>query len=84
MIEEQIEEVKVKNEKTLIRRIVALGIDFIVLGIIGFILGLIFKSFLALTGVHGILIGWILSSIYFTLGNSKPLSGQTIGKAIMS
>ncbi len=52
------------------KRIWALLIDTIVLGIFGFILGLIFKNFFISLGGYARIIGWIISLAYFTILNS--------------
>jgi uncharacterized RDD family membrane protein YckC len=61
-------------------RIGAYLIDVLVLGAIGFILGLFFKEFFAQIGSQGLLVGFIISLIYFGLGNSRICNGQTVGK----
>ena len=65
-------------------RIWALLIDTIILGIFGFILGLIFKNFFISLGGNAKIIGWIISLVYFTILNSKINNGQTFGKKIMN
>ncbi|TLX72596.1 RDD family protein [Labilibacter sediminis] len=84
-VEANIEEkAPVKTQKgPLGSRIAAFIIDFIVLGIIGLILGLIFKSFFVQLAWHGVLVGWIITTIYFTCGNSIIFKGSTIGKEFM-
>lgn len=64
-------------------RIWALLIDSIILGIFGFILGLIFKDFFISLGESAKAIGWIISLAYFTILNSKLYKGGTFGKKIM-
>lgn len=61
-------------------RIGALLVDFITIGIFGFILGLIFEDFFVSIGNQGLMFGLIISLIYFSIGNSKISNGQTIGK----
>lgn len=65
-------------------RIWALLIDSIILGIFGFILGLIFKNFFISLGGNAKIIGWLISLAYFTILNSKINNGQTFGKKIMN
>ncbi|MDP4205055.1 MAG: RDD family protein [Bacteroidota bacterium] len=65
------------------QRIVASAIDFIFLGIIGYILGLIFKPYFILLGNEGVFIGIIISMLYFSFLNSGIGGGKTLGKAIM-
>jgi len=64
-------------------RIWALLIDTIILGIFGFILGLIFKNFFISLGGNAKIIGWIISLAYFTILNSQINNGQTLGKKMM-
>lgn len=61
-------------------RIGAYLIDVLILGVIGFVLGLFFKDSFAQMGSQGLLVGFIISLIYFGLSNSKIFNGQTIGK----
>ncbi len=61
-------------------RVIALLIDTFVLGIIGFIFGLIFENFLVSIGNLGLLFGLLVSIIYFTIFDSRLLNGQTVGK----
>lgn len=65
-------------------RIWALLIDTIILGIFGFILGLIFKNFFILLGGNARIIGWLIALAYFTILNSKINNGQTFGKKVMN
>ncbi len=64
-------------------RVWALLIDSILLGIIGYILGLPFQDFLISIGNYGLLIGLIITIGYQTICNSEFLNGQTLGKRIM-
>ena len=64
-------------------RIWALLIDSLILGLFGFILGLIFKNFFISFGESAKLIGWIISLFYFTILNSKLYKGGTLGKKVM-
>lgn len=68
------------------KRVVALLIDTVLLGIVGFVIGLILGLFLALLGasevvagllgnVLGLIVGWL----YFALMESSPYQG-TVGK----
>ena len=65
-------------------RIGAFLIDFIILGIFGFILGIIFEDFFVSLGQQGLLFGLLITLIYFSIGNSKISNGQTIGKKIVN
>ncbi|MCJ8155506.1 RDD family protein [Chryseobacterium sp. SSA4.19] len=64
-------------------RIGALLIDSFVLGIVGFILGVIFKNFFISLGENAKLIGWFISLSYFSILNSNIHNGQTLGKKLM-
>lgn len=55
-------------------------IDIIVLGVLGFILGLFWGDAFVQMGGQSMLIGCILALVYFGLGNSKLFNGQTLGK----
>jgi len=61
-------------------RIGAYVIDVLALALIGFILGLFLKNIFAQLGTQALLVGFIISLIYFGLGNSKIFNGQTLGK----
>lgn len=65
------------------RRLGALMVDFIVLGIFGMILGGVSFDFFCRLGSNGPLIGLVISWLYFGLQNSELSSGQTIGKRLM-
>lgn len=66
------------------QRIFALLIDFLILGIIGFLIGLMLESFLISIGRLGLLFGLLISTIYFSLCNANVFSGQTIGKKALN
>jgi uncharacterized RDD family membrane protein YckC len=65
------------------RRIGALLIDGLILGILGQILGIFFETFFVGIGVWGRLIGFSIALIYFGLLNSKIANGQTVGKRLL-
>lgn len=65
------------------KRIGALVIDSIILGVIGIILGLTIQDFLIRIGSYGMFIGLSVAVLYFTIYNSKLLNGQTPGKKAM-
>ncbi|MFC3158930.1 RDD family protein [Chryseobacterium arachidis] len=65
-------------------RILAMLIDSLILGVFGFLLGLIFNTFFISIGETAKLIGWVISLIYFSVLNSKINKGQTFGKKIMN
>lgn len=66
------------------RRIGALFIDALILGIAGLILGLFLESTFVQIGAWGQLIGFSISLIYFGVMNSSVSGGQTIGKKILN
>jgi len=64
-------------------RVWALLIDSLILGVIGYLLGLTIQDFLVSIGSYGLLFGLVISVAYQTICNSKLVNGQTIGKRIM-
>lgn len=62
------------------RRIGALFIDTLILGVAGLALGLVLESLFAQMGGWGRLIGFSIALIYFGVMNSSIAGGQTIGK----
>lgn len=64
------------------RRIGALLLDALVLGAVGFVLGLLLFDFLASLGFWGRVLGFCISLPYFGLLNSSLGGGQTIGKRL--
>jgi len=62
------------------RRIGALIIDTLILGIFGFLLGRAFESTFVEWGGLSLLVGFFVSLAYFGLMNSKLCGGQTLGK----
>lgn len=81
--EEFTEEKEVKLMCGFWRRIGALLIDSIILGVFGLVLGLFFEETFVEIGGFGRLIGFSVALIYFGLMNSSVASGQTIGKKIL-
>ena len=65
------------------RRIVAVLIDSIVVGIAGTVIALPFFDFFSRTGAWGRLVGFCLAVPYFVLLNSRIGNGQTLGKRAM-
>lgn len=61
-------------------RIVAFVIDVVVLGVVGFFLGLFLEDFFIKLGGWGPLIGFAVASAYFGVMNSRISNGQTLGK----
>ncbi|MGY8869783.1 MAG: RDD family protein [Pseudomonadales bacterium] len=78
------EEVKEKWICGFWRRIGALFVDSLILGIVGYILGLFLEETFAQIGGWGRLIGFAISITYFGVMNSAISNGQTIGKKILS
>lgn len=66
------------------RRIGALFIDGLILGLVGFLLGLVLESTFVKIGGMGRLIGVVIALVYFGLMNSKLCNGQTIGKKLLN
>jgi len=65
------------------RRIGALFIDTIVLGVFGYVLGLFLEDTFVKLGGWGRLVGFVVSITYFGVMNSSLSSGQTIGKKLL-
>ena len=65
------------------RRIGALFIDALMLGIIGLVLGVVFEDAFVQIGVWGRLVGFGIALIYFGVMNSKLSEGQTVGKRLL-
>lgn len=65
------------------QRIAAMVLDFIVLGLLGFLSSLIFRHQFEQMGTWGFLVGFSIALIYFGVMNSKLANGQTIGKKIL-
>lgn len=62
------------------RRIGALLVDIIILGVIGLGLGLVLEKQFVELGSWGRLIGFFIALVYFGVMNSKIYEGQTLGK----
>jgi uncharacterized RDD family membrane protein YckC len=65
------------------KRLGAFFIDSVILGVVGFLLGLSMQDFLVSIGNYGLLLGLAIAVAYQTIGNSKITNGQTIGKRII-
>jgi uncharacterized RDD family membrane protein YckC len=65
------------------RRIGALVLDTLVLGAVGFTLGLALESTFVQMGSWGRLVGFTIGLFYFGIGNSTITGGQTIGKRLL-
>lgn len=66
------------------RRIGALFIDTLVLGVFGYLVGIFLEDTFVQLGGWGRLIGFAVSITYFGVMNSSIYSGQTIGKKILN
>jgi uncharacterized RDD family membrane protein YckC len=64
-------------------RVWALLIDSLILGVIGYLLGLTIQDFLVSIGNYGLLFGLVITVVYQTICNSKIGNGQTLGKRAM-
>jgi len=65
------------------RRLGAMVVDSIVLGLIGSLLGLAFFDALSTLGAVGPLLGLVIATCYFGFQNSALCGGQTLGKRIV-
>lgn len=65
------------------RRIFAMFSDWLILGIIGFTLGLFFNKQFVLMGSYGRLIGFVITLLYFGFLNSCFGNGQSFGKRFL-
>lgn len=65
------------------RRVGALFIDSLMLGVLGVILGLSSESIFVKLGAWGPIVGFIIALFYFGIGNSAVTGGQTIGKKLL-
>jgi uncharacterized RDD family membrane protein YckC len=65
------------------RRLLAFFVDSLILGVVGFCLGLLFHDYFVGLGAWGRAIGFVIASGYFSLMNSGLFGGQTVGKRLM-
>lgn len=65
------------------RRLGALVIDLMILGLLGLVLGHFFGDQFAQMGSWGRMVGFGISLVYFGVMNSALLGGQTIGKKLL-
>lgn len=66
------------------RRVGALFIDTLLLGLLGYIAGLFLEDIFVQLGGWGRLIGFSVSMTYFGIMNSSFFNGQTIGKKVLN
>ena len=64
-------------------RLLSLGVDLVLLFVVGSLLGVLFADRLAQLGVWGRLVGFTLVVFYFGLLNSRMGQGQTLGKRLL-
>lgn len=64
-------------------RFFALTIDLLIIGIFGFLLGLLLEDFFSSLGTWGRGIGYAIALIYFGILNSDLGNGQTLGKRLL-
>ncbi|RUT72838.1 RDD family protein [Ancylomarina longa] len=69
-----------KLRPSIFKRMLALFVDFLILGIIGYISGLFFEDFYVSLGKYGTLLGSTITIVYFSILQSSIGNGQTIGK----
>lgn len=65
------------------QRIIAMVIDWVILTIVGFVLGGYFSEWFAQLGIKGLLVGFLVALSYFGFLNSHFRKGQTIGKEVV-
>lgn len=65
------------------RRLAALVVDGLLLGTVGFLLGLLFSEQFIALGAWGRWLGFIIELAYFGLLNSRLGNGQTLGKRLL-
>lgn len=66
------------------KRFLALVVDFIVLGIFGYLLGIFLEDFFASLGNYGTLVGSAISILYFSIMQSHIGKGQSVGKMVVN
>ncbi|MFQ5508552.1 MAG: RDD family protein [Leptospirillia bacterium] len=64
-------------------RVGALFIDAIILGLVGFCLGLLLEDVFVALGGWGRLVGFCIALAYFGMMNSRISNGQTVGKKVL-
>ena len=69
---------------SVIKRLVALVLDFIILGIVGYLSGFVLESFYVALGMYGTLFGSAIVISYFSVLQSGIGQGHTLGKRFMS
>jgi uncharacterized RDD family membrane protein YckC len=69
-----------KLRPSIFKRLLALIVDFTILGILGYISGLFLEDFYVSLGKYGTLIGSSITIVYFSILQSSIGKGQTLGK----
>lgn len=69
-----------KLRPSIFKRLLALIVDFIILGIMGYISGLFLEDFYVSLGKYGTLVGSSITIVYFSILQSSIGKGQTLGK----
>lgn len=59
-------------------------VDFIILGVLGYILGIFLEDFFASLGQYGTLVGSAIAILYLTIMQSHIGKGQSVGKMVMN
>ena len=65
------------------KRSIALLIDLLILFLIGMVLSMFLETYIIYLGNYKIIIGIVISTIYFGIGHSHITKGKTIGKKIV-
>ncbi len=65
---------------SIFKRLLALIVDFIILGVVGFTSGLFLEDFYVSLGVYGTLVGSSITILYFGILQSSINNGRSIGK----
>jgi uncharacterized RDD family membrane protein YckC len=73
-----------KSRPSIFKRGLALMIDLLILGVIGYMSGAFLESFYVSLGNYGSLIGATITLIYFSIFHSSIVKGQTVGKQIVA
>lgn len=74
------QEIELKWISSFWRRIGALFIDMLLLGIFGYVIGLALENIFVQLGGWGRLVGFTIALVYFGIMNSSITGGQTLGK----
>ncbi|WP_158262701.1 RDD family protein [Photobacterium sanctipauli] len=77
------EKVEEKCTAVFWQRIVALFVDGLILGSVGYFIGALFEETLVNMGDWARLIGFVISITYFGIMNSNLYKGQTLGKKLL-